>query len=55
MKKKALVVIFDREDSHTKMSEKLMKDLGNKTGFKLIKYNNLHRGVYVYILKIDNS
>ncbi|MEJ2628734.1 MAG: methyltransferase domain-containing protein, partial [bacterium] len=55
LKKDAEIVIFDREDSHTKMSEKLMVNLGEKTGFKLIRYDQLHNDIFVYILEMEKA
>lgn len=52
MKKDASLVIFDAQDAHTGMNREMVVTLGKKTGFELIKHEQLHNGIWVYILHI---
>jgi len=53
MKDEAKLVIFDGEDAHTGMSKKLVAELCEKTGFKLVRHDHLHSGIWIYVLKIN--
>ena len=53
MKEHTNVVIFDRQDTHTGMSKKLVSELGENAGFKLVRHDRLHNGIWIYILNID--
>ena len=53
MNNEAKLVIFDGEDAHTGMSEELVAELCEKTGFKLVRHDHLHSGIWVYILNIN--
>lgn len=52
MKKDASLVIFDAQDAHTGMNREMVVSLGKETGFELIKHEQLHNGIWVYILHI---
>lgn len=53
IKPEAHLVIFEEEDSHTKMSEKFMKELAERTGYELLKHVHLHNGIWLYLLRAD--
>ena len=52
MKEDARLVIFDGQDAHTGLNEEVVLSLGKKTGFELARHEHLHRGIWVYILRI---
>jgi ubiquinone/menaquinone biosynthesis C-methylase UbiE len=55
MKQDAPLVIFDGQDAHTGMSEELVMSVGKKAGFELVHYASVHGGLWVYILKMNDS
>ena len=52
MKEDASLVIFDGQDAHTGLNRAVVLDLGKKTGFELTRHENLHSGIWIYILRI---
>jgi len=53
MKDEANLMIFDGQDAHTGMSKELVAELGGKAGFKLVRHTQLHNGIWIYILNLD--
>ena len=52
MKLDASLVIFDGQDAHTGMNKELVANLGKRAGFQLLRHDQLHSGLWVYILHI---
>lgn len=52
MKREAGIVIFDGQDAHTDMNREMVVSLAKKTGFELIKHEQLHNGIWVYVLHL---
>ena len=52
MKRDASLVIFDGQDAHTGMNKELVAKLGKRAGFQLMQHDQLHGGLWVYILHI---
>ncbi|MBA7587331.1 hypothetical protein ES708_29357 [subsurface metagenome] len=52
MKKDASLVIFDGQDAHTGMNKEMVVNLGKRTGFELLKHEQFHSGLWIYILYI---
>ena len=52
MKKDANIVIFDGQDAHTGMNREMMANLGQRTGYELLKHEQLHGGIWIYVLRL---
>ena len=52
MKKDASIYIFDAQDSHTGMSEEFVERIGEEAGFKLTRCEQIHGGLWVYVLTL---
>ena len=56
LKPGAALYVFDAHDSHTGMSEELVKKLGDEAGFKVTRCEEIHGGLWVYVLtERDNT
>ena len=52
MKKDAAIYIFDAQDSHTGMSKKAVERIGEAAGFQLTRCEEIHGGLWVYVLAL---
>lgn len=50
LKKAAAIYIFDPQDSHTGMSEDKVKKYGEEAGLHLSRCEQIHGGLWVYVL-----
>ena len=50
MKKDANIVIFDGQDAHTGLNREVVNKLADKAGFELLKHEQLHSGIWIFIL-----
>ena len=44
--------IFDAQDSHTGMSREFVERIGEEAGFELTRYEQIHGGLWVYVLQL---
>ena len=52
MKPGALLIIFEEEDFHTRMSEEEITEIADEAGYTLLERTHLHNGIYLYKLCI---
>ncbi|NQT80152.1 MAG: class I SAM-dependent methyltransferase [Candidatus Aminicenantes bacterium] len=52
IKPSAPVVIFDDQDSHTKLSKEYVATLADDAGYNLTHFEKFHNGLYIYILHL---
>jgi ubiquinone/menaquinone biosynthesis C-methylase UbiE len=54
LKKDAAIYIFDAQDHHTGMSKEAVEKLGEEAGFQLTRCEQIHGGLWVYVLDVKD-